>query len=192
MQTQAQNPDNLNTITFYRSSGNTICPVQWAAFSAQRRKRKFELLFFVRGEPMENTTRINAEVSLFVDDFDLETLVGQHYEVPCAYDEKLDDYVAHIYYHDHQDFNNIVLEILARDNNSFNVRWTGTTRDVDCYDGSQPETSVVIEAWFAYEKSRKATYNYPVIKSPDKAKTNEPPPKTTSPTTPFQPTLDLW
>ena len=163
MEKQEQKADIPNSMIFYRRLGDKVCKLDWAAFSVIQGENQIELFFYVRGEQIEDGNLVNAEVSIFVDEFDLDTLVGKRFEVPSTYDDEIDDHVSCVYYYDHKDFDNIVLEVLEHKNNSFYVRWSGTTDDIDFYDGSEPANRVVIEAMFEFQETREATYNYPVI-----------------------------
>ena len=42
------------------------------------------------------------------------------------------------------------IEFLERSGGALKIRWIGTTTDVNYYDGSKPDTRVVIESWFAF------------------------------------------
>lgn len=163
MRNQAQNAEVPNTMIFYRRGGDKVCKLDWAAFSAIQDESKVELLFYVRGQHGEHGNLVSAEVSLFVEYFDLDVLVGKRFEVPSTYDNQLDDYVSAVYYWHYKDFNNIFLEVLARKGDSFHVRWSGTTEDIDSYSGREPENRVVIEAIFEFKETLEATYNHPMI-----------------------------
>ena len=163
MRNHVENAEIPNTMTFYRRLGNKVCKLEWAAFSAVQSENKIELFFYVGGKQIEDGNLVNAEVSIFVNEFDLDALVGKRFEVPFTFDNELNDHVSCVYYYDHKDFNNIVLEVLDRKDNSFHVRWSGTTGDIDFYDGSEPENRVIIEATFEFQETREATYNDPVI-----------------------------
>lgn len=63
-------------------------------------------------------------------------------------DEESEDYVTRIYYCEHQEMDDNLIEVLERDGKRFRVRITGTCADVNFYDGSKPRTSVTIDAWF--------------------------------------------
>jgi len=90
----------------------------------------------------------NAEVNLRLDLNSTVPLSGAIYRVPSAYDSENEDYVAIIYYMAHEGLDENVIEIGEREDNVFQVRWTGTTIDVNCYDGSKPRTRVEILAGF--------------------------------------------
>jgi hypothetical protein len=46
-----------------------------------------------------------------------------------------------------------VIEFVERKGDELHVRWTGTTIDVNYYDGSKPPTRVEVDAWFTLKGS---------------------------------------
>ena len=91
----------------------------------------------------------NAEVTVRVPRAQLASLVGRRFSVPKAWDEAEGDHVSRIYYCEHEDLNENEVEFLELSGDALKVRWTGTTTDVNYYDGSKPDTRVVIESWFS-------------------------------------------
>ncbi len=55
------------------------------------------------------------------------------------------------YYLEHQPARNNRMEILARDGNRLKIRVSGSTEDVNYYDGSKPENRLQLTAWFEKE-----------------------------------------
>jgi hypothetical protein len=96
-----------------------------------------------------------AEVAVTLVQFDPNKLVGERFSVPAAYDEKIEDHVANIYYVEHDDLNDNIIEILAQEGNTFHVFWTGTTTDVNYYDGGKPSTRVEIDGIFTFKDMQK-------------------------------------
>jgi hypothetical protein len=96
----------------------------------------------------------NAEVQVTLQKLDVSRLVGRRFSVPTAYSEAKEDHVAGIYYCDHKDLNKNLVRILEQDRNKFLVHWTGTTGDMNYYDGSKPGTKVEIKAWFIFKGMR--------------------------------------
>ena len=92
-----------------------------------------------------------AEVAVGLKKVEPARLVGKKFSVPAAYDEEIDDHVASIYYVEHEDLDDNEVEVVARDGDVFQVRWTGTTTDVNYYDGSKPRTRVEIVAAFKFK-----------------------------------------
>jgi hypothetical protein len=92
-----------------------------------------------------------AEVAVVVDQVAPDNLAGSRFSVPNGYDESIEDQVATIYYVEHQPIDNNEVEVLSRKGDVFHVRWTGTTTDVNHYDGSQPDTRVEIDGAFVFK-----------------------------------------
>ena len=55
------------------------------------------------------------------------------------------------YYLEHQPARNNRMEILARDGNRLKIRVSGSTEDVNYYDGTKPENRLQLTAWFEKE-----------------------------------------
>jgi hypothetical protein len=91
-----------------------------------------------------------AEVAFVVEALDVGMLVGQRFLVPHG--RTRDDDLASIYYYEHEDLNENVVEFLGLDGDRFRVRWTASARDVNYYDGSKPKTKLEVEGWFQFEK----------------------------------------
>jgi hypothetical protein len=103
----------------------------------------------------ELKARPNAEVTVSVGsakELAAKCLVGKSFSVPCGYDDAIEDHVAVIYYADHADLDDNEIKILSKKGSKYLVQWTGTTMDVNHYDGSKPKTRVEIEATFTMEK----------------------------------------
>jgi hypothetical protein len=146
-------------MVFHRPAGDEVFRLGSATFRAIRYEDGFELSFHVRAEKgaiksLPDTASFpaqpNAEVSVFVDEFDPAALVGRRFKVPRSYDEEREDHVSCLYYYEHRDFNRIVVEVLGARGKRLHVRWSGTTDDVDRYDGRGPADRVVIEGMFEF------------------------------------------
>jgi hypothetical protein len=72
----------------------------------------------------------HAEVSVLVPALDAAALVGTRFSVPRGYDAQEEDHVATLYYCEHEDLDDNVIEILSRHDDIFRVRWTGSTTDL--------------------------------------------------------------
>jgi hypothetical protein len=59
--------------------------------------------------------------------------------------------VATIYYYEHEDLDNNVIDVLRQEQDCFQIRWTATTLDVNYYDGSKPDTRVEIDGMFCVD-----------------------------------------
>jgi len=96
-----------------------------------------------------------AEVAVGLKKVEPTRLAGKRFSVPAAYDQEIDEHVASIYYVEHEDLDENEIEVVARDGDVFQVRWTGTTTDVNYYDGSKPRTRVEIVAAFKFKDMAK-------------------------------------
>jgi hypothetical protein len=143
--------DSCGTLIFHRPDGDEVFTLQAATLKAIRHTGEVELFFYVSGEGKVDGRRTltNAEVSVFLPEFDPAALAGRRFEVPRSYDEEREDHVSCVYYFEHQDLNRNVVEVLSREGQRFWVRWTGTTDDVAPEDGD-PVCRVVIEAAFEF------------------------------------------
>jgi hypothetical protein len=94
--------------------------------------------------------RPNAEVGIALPSVDLTQLAGHSFSVPSAYDNEMEDYVASIYYCEHEDLNENEVVVLERRGSAFRVYWTASTTDVNYYDGSKARTRVEIDGWFRF------------------------------------------
>jgi hypothetical protein len=140
----------IGTLVFRHRTGDEVFPLESATVTVTRHETEFELLLYVRAERESEGRRVlsNAEVSVFLPEFDPAALVGRRFEVPQSWDEEREDHVSCVYYYEHQDLNQNVIEVLGREGRRFRIRWTGTTDDLDRHDGSWPECQVVIEGLF--------------------------------------------
>jgi hypothetical protein len=96
----------------------------------------------------------SAEVNVLLSELDPWSLAGKHFSVPEGWTEAW-DLLARLYYFAHEPINNNEIDILERQENRFHVRWTGTTRDINFYDGSKPETILEVEGWFIFPHMEK-------------------------------------
>jgi hypothetical protein len=142
--------DRAGTLTFHYPGGDEIFVLDSATVKVIRHSGEVELFFYVRGEGKVDGRRAltNAEVSVFLPEFDPAALVGRRFEVPRSYDEEREDHVSCFYHYEHRDLNRNVVEMLGRDGERFRVRWTGITDDADSDEGSEQQSRVVIEAAF--------------------------------------------
>ncbi len=150
----------IGRFVLHRFNGDEIYRLKSAAIQLAQYEGRPRLTFAVETEEeaiqtspdtADFPTTPNAEASVILDHFDKEHLVGRQFLVPTGYDEKFGDYVAMLYYYEHDDLNNNVIEVLDRDGDSFHVRWTATATDVNYYDGSKPDAKIVIEGLFVLQ-----------------------------------------
>jgi hypothetical protein len=143
--------NRAGTLTFHHPDGDEVFVLDSATLKAIQHPGEIELLFYVRGAGKVDGRRAltNAEVSVFLPEFDPATLVGQRFEVPRSYDEDRKDHVSCFYHYEHRDLNRNVVEVLGRAGKRFRVRWIGTTDDADA-DEDEPVNRVVIQAAFEF------------------------------------------
>lgn len=91
-----------------------------------------------------------AELGIALGDFSADSLVGRDfYHVgPTSDNEDSCDSLFH--YYEHQPLQNNHVVVSKRDRDTFKVRWSATTQDVNYYDGSKPDAIVEIDADFTY------------------------------------------
>lgn len=150
------------TLTLHRFNGDEAYNLKSADVRVRSEESQLVLTLEVDTEEgalqsvpdtVEFSAKPSAEVSVILHQLDEQTLVGQRFVVPAGYDPNTEEYVATLYYYEHQDLDNNVIEMLSRDSNKFHIRWTATTQDVNYYDGSKPDTSVVIDGVFTLHPS---------------------------------------
>jgi len=154
----------IGKFVLHRFNGDEEYEVQRAAILAVRDEDGFRLWFeaetdrvCLKGLPDTASLRGSpkAEVAVGLNEIEPTRLPGKTFSVPAAYDEEIDDHVASIYYVEHEDLDDNEIVVLARDGDVFQVRWTGTTTDVNYYDGSKPRTRVEIVAAFKFKDMAK-------------------------------------
>jgi len=92
----------------------------------------------------------NGEFMVVLNQFDWDTLPGSEFDVPNAYDERIHDHPTRFYYCAHEDVMDCKINVIKRgDDGTFKVLITGRCVDVNFYDGSKPETEIVIDALFS-------------------------------------------
>lgn len=148
----------LGTLTLHRFNGDEVFGLSRATIHAHPEGDEVVLYLYVNThqqpiKTLPDTEGLNAwpnaEVTVRVPRSQFESLTGRRFSVPKSWGEALDDHVSCIYYCEHEDLNENEVEFLERRGDGFKVRWTGTATDVNYYDGSKPDTRVVIESWFA-------------------------------------------
>jgi hypothetical protein len=96
----------------------------------------------------------SAEVNVLLSELAPSSLVGKHFSVPEGWTEEW-DLLARLYYFSHEPVNNNEIDVLEQQGNQFRIRWTGTTQDINFYDGSKPETILEVEGWFIFTDMEK-------------------------------------
>jgi len=152
------------TFVLHRFNGDEIYAVKTATLVASAEEGAIELFLYVntKAKPIQtlpDTAELheqpNAEVYITLKALNVSKLVGRRFSVPTSWSEEKEDHVSCIYYCEHNDLNQNVVRILEQQRNKFLIHWTGTTTDVNYYDGSKPDTNVEIKAWFTFKGMRK-------------------------------------
>jgi hypothetical protein len=138
-----------------RFNGQEIYNFEKGTITATRNGDRITLWFSVEceGEPVKvlpDTEELETcpSVELTATIADLKMLDEHQIAVPEGYDENLGEYISSIYYSEHQDLDNNLLNIRRVGDYVFKVLWTGTTMDVNYYDGSKPDTRIEIDGEF--------------------------------------------
>lgn len=93
-----------------------------------------------------------AQITISTKIPDPENLVGEKLSLPSSFDKRTEEYASTIYYLEHEPLEANEIEITAKKKHKYFIKWTGSTTDVSYYDGSKPDTQVVIKGWFEIEK----------------------------------------
>lgn len=88
----------------------------------------------------------NGEFNVEVPTLDVAGLVGQVFSIPEG--DSDGDWLARIYYVEHDAAKNCTLRVLEKNEEQFKVSVDGYCTDLNFYDGSKPDTRFVLEAWF--------------------------------------------
>jgi hypothetical protein len=75
-------------------------------------------------------------------------LTGRSYFLPRGYDDASGEYLTNFYYFEHEVMDDIEINVVKRHMDHAQLCITGTTTDVNYYDGSKPATRVLIDAEF--------------------------------------------
>lgn len=141
-----------------RFNGQEIFSFAKGSITVTRKGSKYSLWLSVEceGEPVKelpDTEELNAcpsaELAAEIDS--LKKLNDLKITIPKSYDEEVEDYVTGMYYCDHQNLDNNIVEIRRINDLLFNVNWTCTTMDVNYYDGSKPDTKIEITGEFVLD-----------------------------------------
>ena len=87
----------------------------------------------------------NAEVTAKLDSLNPDEWTGQSFHTTNS--EDLD---CRLYYCEHEDVENVHIQVKRQVGNRFHVHWAGTATDVNFYDGSKPDTRIEVDAWFVF------------------------------------------
>lgn len=94
----------------------------------------------------------DVELTIYLDTLKLNEFAPLEFALAQGYNENSRSLDARLYYFEHQEVNDNRGRIEYRGNGVFYVYWTGTTMDVNYYDGSKPDTRLELEGEFTMEK----------------------------------------
>jgi len=148
---------SVGALTFERFNGIeqfTICRAELFLLDADEDDTyRLSFDFEATGSPLKtlpDTESLHAspggEFNVEISNFDLARLVGQVFSIPHGDDDG--DWLARIYYVEHDAARDCALRVLERDEDRFRVTVDGYCTDLNFYDGSKPDTHFVLEAWF--------------------------------------------
>jgi len=148
---------SLGTLTLNRLNGREVYPVTVADMYLYPANDSVEIcIVFKAGQATEKTSddelevMPEGEISFNVAKFEPEQLVGKSFEVPEGAVDG--EWLARLYYFEHQPIDHNVIEILAYKKWVFDIHWVGKTCDVNFYDGSKPKTEFEVRANFALKE----------------------------------------
>jgi hypothetical protein len=93
----------------------------------------------------------SAQINVLTKISDPENLTGEKFSLPSSFDKQNKDYVSTIYYLEHEPLEANEIEVTAKKKHKYFIKWSGKTKDVNYYDGSKPDTLVMITGWFKIE-----------------------------------------
>jgi len=115
-------------------------------------------------EPAEDTASffrsLNWELNLVDEKLtDGDLVSGFSATIPEAYDESKDGWITNFYYASHEGSENNRIEILEREGDKLLIKLEGEINDVNYYDGSKPNSQLVVQAWFDRNKTTMRSLN---------------------------------
>lgn len=101
----------------------------------------------------EIKARPSAEVTIYLESLNPNELIGKSFTIERGMNDETEEWDGRFYYCEHEDLNKNTVHFVSRDGDLYNIKWSGFTQDVNYYDGSKPDTQVIIEAAFNFGKS---------------------------------------
>ena len=81
------------------------------------------------------------------------------FEIPSGYDDDHQECITNFYYCEHEASEENRIQILSVSEHSVRARITGTTIDINFYDGSKPATQLEVETAFTRDYSFKRSFS---------------------------------
>lgn len=92
------------------------------------------------------------EVGIDLPALNVNALVGRTFLMQGTMSDEEDSCQSLMVYYEHEPVRDNRMTVLSRNGDRFMVRWTAVTRDVNFYDGSEPETEIEIEGEFEFRR----------------------------------------
>ena len=86
---------------------------------------------------------------------ELALLTGQSFTLARGYDDASGEHLTNFYYCEHELVDDVEITVIQRHLDRAHLRITGTTIDVNYYDGSKPPTKILIDAEFTLTFAQK-------------------------------------
>jgi hypothetical protein len=150
-----------------RFNGVESYEVETASCNSYQREGSTEAVFVVTTSrsiaSLSDTEGLRATPSIEIGFRTNEPLssiftAGAKYLNLPEYDEGLDEWMTNLYYCEHQGIDNVTVEIESVDAGTVTATIEGTTRDVNYYDGSKPDTTVFVCAVFKRQENLEKSF----------------------------------
>ena len=153
---------SVGTLTLQRFNGEEAYAIESATIEHYRDERGAYAVTFraeTGGAPIHtlpDTESLHAqpfaEVTLHLSKPPALALKpGQTFTLLKGYDKGTGEYHTNFYYCEHEPMDNNEVAVLRRDGLNVRARLSATTMDVNFYDGSKPDTKIIVEADFTLQ-----------------------------------------
>lgn len=147
-------------LTIYRFNGTEEFQISEAKIMAWRSDGKVFLNLEINSKTalktLPDTKELkawpSAEVSIILENLIPSELTGKTFTVERGMNDEIGEWVGRFYYCEHEDLNNNIITFESQNENIFHVKWSGTTIDVNYYDGSKPESKIEVDARFTFSE----------------------------------------
>lgn len=148
----------VGNLTLHRYNGDEVYKIEIAVISIEEINGRTYLSLEIETngrveKSLPDTAGLqakpSAQITIPVEELEESNLVGKNFSLLNSYNEVTNDYLATIYYVEHEPLESNEIEIVSRKKDKWLVKWSGLTKDVNYYDGSKPNTRVEIESWFS-------------------------------------------
>ncbi|MGN7356212.1 hypothetical protein ACTHPF_02525 [Paenibacillus sp. SAF-054] len=153
----------MNTLTLYRFNGTEQYRLSeasaYAALVGEGQERSVMLWFETETDtepvvrlpdPDEIYNNPSAEVTVYMDVLNLNEPGVREFSFESGYNKDGSSLDARLYYFEHQEVCHNQVRLEYKGEGIFHVWWSGTTMDVNYYDGSKPDTRIEVEGEFFF------------------------------------------